>query len=512
MAEKNNGNEYDVIIIGSGLGGLTAGALLAKAGKNVIVLERHDRPGGYAQSFTRRGFTFDSSIHFTGGCFPTESRLHGIVYQTLELLNVEDKCTFYKLNPFMRMYAENFSFDFPSGDRNFADALCRMCPEEEIQIRKFHALIRKVDLEIRKFPAILTFWKILTLLFRIPHIIRYGNHTLGQILDHFFRDERIKAVFSSLSLCFAMKPSDASFLQWSQLYASMIDEDGAYCGGTFQRLADVLVEALTTFGGTFRKNTDVAAITVSGKKVTGVSLSNGDCISAPVVVSNADLLHTYEQMLGGAFNDHRFVRRLTKLTPSMSAFTVYIATDLPCETLPVQSESFLFDSLDTGKWTGASDSEFPSHLLVNIPTLMDHTIAPAGTHIVMLTTLIPYRDSFPENEKNAYAQKCIKRTNTLLPGLDNHILFHIAASPKTLERYTRNSRGAIMGWEATPRQIGPQRPSPRSPLIDGLFHVGHWTRPGGGIYGVTISALQVSQQILGFKHSSAFLKFLKQIK
>lgn len=71
-SEKNN--SYDIIVIGSGIAGLTAGALLAKAGKKVIILEKHNRPGGYTQSFKRKGYHFDSSVHFTGGCLPMEDK------------------------------------------------------------------------------------------------------------------------------------------------------------------------------------------------------------------------------------------------------------------------------------------------------------------------------------------------------------------------------------------------------------------------------------------------------
>jgi len=85
-----------------------------------------------------------------------------------------------------------------------------------------------------------------------------------------------------------------------------------------------------------------------------------------------------------------------------------------------------------------------------------------------------------------------------LPGLRDHLRFAESGTPRTMERYTRNSAGAIYGWELAPRQVGPRRPGHLTP-IDGLYLAGHWAQPGGGIYGVVTSGVRAAQEVLGYE-------------
>ena len=101
----------------------------------------------------------------------------------------------------------------------------------------------------------------------------------------------------------------------------------------------------------------------------------------------------------------------------------------------------------------------------------------------------------------------LDRANDQLPGLKEHLLFVDAGSPETMERYTLNHQGAAYGWQVTPEQVGPNRIANQSPL-QGLYFAGHWSRPGGGIYGVCVSGMLAAQQVLGITRQEAFWEFV----
>ena len=122
----------------------------------------------------------------------------------------------------------------------------------------------------------------------------------------------------------------------------------------------------------------------------------------------------------------------------------------------------------------------------------------------MLTTLLPYGLSRNWGEiKKRYQQKMLDLACTYVPELKDHLLYIDSGSPATMERYTLNHKGSAYGWDATPDQTGPNRILNQSP-VPGLYFAGHWTAPGGGVYGVTVSGMQAAQQILGMVKQKEF--------
>lgn len=149
---------------------------------------------------------------------------------------------------------------------------------------------------------------------------------------------------------------------------------------------------------------------------------------------------------------------------------------------------------------------------MTIPTLVDPSLAPPREHLVILTTLIPYDVGVSWRwEKARYAELLLNEIEAVIPGFRDHITFAEGASPRTMERYTLNLTGAIYGWEVSPKQVGPKRLGHQTP-IRGLYLSGHWTQPGGGVYGVIVSAIQTASMILKYPNSGDFLDALQRLK
>jgi prolycopene isomerase len=144
----------------------------------------------------------------------------------------------------------------------------------------------------------------------------------------------------------------------------------------------------------------------------------------------------------------------------------------------------------------------PNWLSITVPTLVDSTLAPPGEHLLTLTALLASRQSVPWREaKPRLTEMLLARAERRLPGLGETLRFVEAATPRTMERYTRNEGGSIYGFDVTPAQVGPGRLDNRTPL-PGLYLAGHWTRPGGGVNGVVRSGLRTARLALGLERES----------
>ena len=128
--------------------------------------------------------------------------------------------------------------------------------------------------------------------------------------------------------------------------------------------------------------------------------------------------------------------------------------------------------------------------------------------MVVLTTLMPYDASANwRTDKKPGVERMLGQLETRLPGFADQLRFSEGGTPRTMERYTRNTAGAIYGWEMTPTQVGPGRLAGVTP-VTGLHLAGHWTRPGGGIYGVVLSGIEAATDVLGLKTPDALWKLL----
>jgi phytoene desaturase len=484
---------YDVIVVGSGIGGLTAAALLAKAGKHVLVVERHDRPGGYAHGFQREKYTFDSAVHLLSGD-------GGITEGTLRLLGVRERCNFIRIDPFYTGIFPDSRFTAPLGVEEYIEAHVKLYPNQAKEFRQLMAVCRELPKEVRQVPTELSIWDFISMPKRAPKLFKYRNATLGQVIDEHLTDPRLKALYAIPWPYVGLPPSRLSFFVWCHMLMSYIEDGAYYCEGGFQNLANLYAASLRENGGELLLRTLVRKILVEDRRAAGVVLENGQRIRAPIVISNADARATFEDMVGSEHLPKRFVNKLRKMKPSLSGFVVYMATDLDVHQMDVAHEMFVFQSWDHDETYRGLVEGTPAVVGITIPTLADSSLAPPGEHLLTVITAIPYALATSwRDEKARYVDLLTEALHRVFPDFRNHITFAEGASPRTMERYTLNLTGAMYGWENSPEHIGLNRLDHRTP-IRGLYLSGHWTRPGGGVGGVINSGVQTAQIVLGYRN------------
>ena len=460
---------YDVIVIGSGLGGLTAGAKLAREGLKVLVVEQHNRPGGCATTFKRGDFTLEVGLHEMDG--PGSRDMKNRIFSELDVTgNVE----FLPVPEFYRFIRGDLTVTVPHDPQLAAAQLSELFPGEKEGIARYFDQL----LNPKKRPAGTA----------EPDI------SVGVFLDSIISNEDLKLILLGNLGYFHDDPYSLSLAYYSVAEGSYYTNGASFIKGGSQKLSDHLAGYIRKHGGDVLLNHLVTGVTVSNNRATGVIFRKWSDRTRETVTATADEIvvncsvPALADMLPpeqGALLKEEF----SVLNTGASLLTVYFGFDRPLKELGHSYYSmFIYDrsvksQADIAR-NNRDDFSRRSFTFVDYGQV-DSGLAPAGKGVGAICC-IDYLADWEKLGKNEYelrkeyvAQTFIERLEEVIPGVREIISYYEVGTPATVKRYTLNPGGAVYGFAQNPGRKAPDS----FKAVENLHLASAWGRNGGGFSG-----------------------------
>jgi phytoene desaturase len=498
--QRQGDRRAHAIVIGSGFGGLAAAIRLGARGYRVTILEQLDQPGGRARVFRQDGFTFDAGPTIVTAPFLFEE------LWTLCGRRMADDVTLKPMTPFYRlMFADGTQMDCSGDDEAMRVQVRQIAPDDlagyERLLKKCEAIYKVGFEELAHVP----FTTMMDMAKAIPKMAMLrADRSLYTLVSRYIRDERLRLALSFHPLFIGGNPFSVT-----AIYALVLHLERRYgvhyaMGGTGQ-LVSGLVSLLAEQGADLRLNTAVTAITLEGRRATGVRLASGETLPADIVVSNACTTWTYQNLLPDKQRRRWTDRKIRRTRHSMSVFVWYFGTKRQYEDVlhhtillgPRYKE--LLDDIFTHKVLAEDFSVY-----LHRPSASDPSVAPEGCDAFYVLAPVPNLEG--DTDWTAAAETYRQKIEdflaaTILPGLGNEIVTSRIMTPLDFRDALQSTHGAAFGIEPILTQSAWFRPHNLSEDADNLYLVGAGTHPGAGMPGVLSSARVLDSVV---PHASAF--------
>ncbi len=488
------GAQFDAIIIGSGIGGLAAGAALATVGKRALVLERHTQAGGLTQTFERNGFRFSVGVHYLGGFGDGQvnrrlfDKLAGGRIEMAPIPGVYD-----------RIHFPGFSLAFTPPAAQLKATLVSAFPHERAGIDRYFDALKNAERALGSLfvthsaPPLLAAplaW------IRRDAIERWVGRTTWQVVQECVSDPKLQAVLCAQWGDYGSRPQESSFAAHAVVTSSYFD--GAWYpvggSGSFAReFGRSIVEA----GGEIRTSAEVAAIRVRDQRTLGVTLADGAQIDCPCVISDAGVVNTL-RLLPSAEVNYEWAADALDLEPSAGYVGLYLGLEGDIAAHGADTaNAWLYDTWDVNAlWHDPMIESRAPALFVSFPSLRDpaHDPGPRRRHTAELIALVDW-NAFSQWDRSeadggmkkgapaavrseGYAAfKSMLESNlraqfaSHFPELAPMIVTSECSTPISVATYTGAQHGAMFGLQTSPRRFLSNALRPRTP-VGGLFLAG----------------------------------------
>jgi all-trans-retinol 13,14-reductase len=508
---------YDYIIIGSGIGGLSTAVFLSKAGKKVLVLERHYVPGGFSHAFKRNdGFLWDVGVHYVGN----------MDEQTSFLRKMFDYLTDSKLKwAFMGdVYDEvnigSDKYNFCAGKEKLKETFYQHFPDDKDAIDKYFTAIEKATrfsglfFLQKSFPWILQ--KTIGVLFKkLFH--RYSSRTTYEVLSSITKNEKLISVLCSQCGNYGLPPKKSSFAAHAIVTTHFMD-GGYYPVGGAEQIGKNLIECLHGNHGQLRVHADVNNIVIQNGKVSGVNVNN-TFIACKNVISNAGVQNTYTKLLSKKENGT--IKAINQINPSSGHLCLYIGLNRSDAELNLPRhnvwfyDNYDFDGIVNKDMTNA---DAPLHFAyISFPSAKDPSwseLKPSKSTIQAIGAAnYAWFEKYEmerwmkrgvdyEEMKTAFKEKMLAKVFELYPQIKDHVVHAEVSSPLTTRHFTNYQHGEIYGMEHSPNRFTIKELVPKT-SIKGLYLVGQ-DIVTVGVGGALASGLLCATSILKFGMARQF--------
>lgn len=479
--------DYDVIIIGAGLGGLECGYILSKEGLNVCVLEQNAQLGGCLQSFRRGNTVFDTGFHYVGGLREGEG-LHTL-FRYFNLLHLP----WYEMDKagFDEVIIGNQSFCFANGFDHFADSLSSQFPNQRDNLRNYSSFLKQIaDNQ-------------LDILSPNPKNLSSSQQWLGSsaylFLQNTISDSLLQTVLSGTSIKMELDEETLPLYIFGQINCSFIQSAWRLKGGSYQ-IADSLAQQITNAGGTVRKNAKVTEIQGDNKHIEKLILNGQEELSAQFIISD---IHPQSLLpiISTNLLKKAYRSRIGELRNSLGMFTAHLK--LKKDTVLYQNRN-LFIHQQPDLWHPFDHLDQPS---VMVHFAVPNDLSPFADNIDILTSMSwdevakwqnsqrGERAGDYENWKVLKANQLIKIAADYIPKLDSSVEAIYTSSPLTYADYIATPEGSAYGickdynnliFTMLPAKTG----------INNLFYTGQ-NMNFNGILGVSITSFLTCKELLG---------------
>ncbi|MGD8456675.1 MAG: phytoene desaturase family protein [Anaerolineales bacterium] len=484
-----------VIVIGAGIGGLTASIHLARAGFEVTVIEKNDIPGGRCDQLSMEGHTFD-----TGPTLLVMPLLYEKELKTLGV-SMDEMLDLIRVDPTYHLVFDDGSQLALSSDMAFMEKQLEAMEVGSFQNfqryldegqRHYHLGIEKLIYPDFRKPS--DFYKLnnLPLVYQVLPLAKHYAH-----MSKYFDNPRLKSAFTFQDVYMGLSPFEAPATFSLMPYTEMVHGVWYPKGGMYQ-IVNALMSLAQDAGVEFQFNIDVRQIDLDGARARGVFV-NGHQLEADIVLANADLPYVCSELIP---NDKQ-VKRLARKKYSCSVISFFWGVDKNFEALSPHT-LFLADDYRDNFVSIIKELDLPSNpsLYIHAPTRLDPSMAPAGEDT--LTAIVPVGHMSEDSEqdwgdiRDEAREHVFRRLRLLgIDDLEEHVKFEINFTPPSWKKRYNLVKGSTHGLCHNLSQLGPFRPDFEHPDYDNLYFTGASTRPGTGLPTAIISGRMAAERIIG---------------
>ena len=500
---------WDAIVIGSGIGGLTAAALLTvHGGKRVLVLERHYEAGGFTHTFHRPGYQWDVGLHYIGQVQDEQSSVRRVFDHV-----TAGKVQWHAMpDTYDRFIIEGRTFDLVAGLDRFRQGMKQFFPRESRAIDRYIAAVQSCNRASALYyaeKAIPALAAVLAgSLMRVPYM-RWAKRTTGEVLESLTSNRELIGVLTAQWGDYGLPPAKSSFAVHATI-AEHYFAGGSYPAGGASAIAAAIVPQIEQKGGGVVTSAEVEGILLEGTRAAGVRMTDGREFRAPMVVSDAGAANTFERLLPADLSEIDSLRgQLRRLPPSAAHVAFYVGLSQSDAALGLKGTNlWIYPSFDhdanVERFARDIDSPLAS-VYISFPSAKDPGFQSRypGKSTLEVITFVPYeafarwgetrwkrRGDEYEKLKERLSSRLRAELERQVPSVVGNIAFTELSTPVTTRHFMNYSHGEIYGIASTPARFAIRGLGARTP-IRGLYLTGQDVSSlgvVGALYGGVISA------------------------